>query len=258
VKRRSFPLYLITGLVLGLALGALTAWYVVPVNYVDTAPETLSAADQDRYRVLAALAYQDNGDLGRARARLALLGSTTAAQDLAAQAQRQMSLDSTAQQEARALALLASALTSGGGSVQPAAPAVHTPTAKPTAQPTTTVDPQQTAMATNPPPTAQPTATTPPEFTATPRPTITPLPTLAAPFRLLDQKQVCDVHLTPGLLQIEVQDENGKPLPGVAVVVGMTGGGEERFYTGLYPDRGYADFVMTAGFTYSARVGDNS
>ena len=256
MKRRSFPLYLITGLVLGLALGALAAWYVAPAQYVDTAPGTLNSTGRDRYRVLVALAYQGDGDLGRARARLDLLGSTTSAQDLAAQAQRQMSLDNTAQEEARALALLASALTGGSGSIKPAAPAVATPTTYSPVISTATTDPLFTLTPTLLPPTA--TATNPPEATATQRPTITPLPTLAAPFRLLDQKEVCDTHLTPGLLQIEVQDENGKPLAGVAVVVGMTGGGEERFYTGLYPDRGYADFVMTAGFTYSVRVGESS
>ena len=68
------PWYLATGLILGLALGLVYAWVLFPVQFIDNAPSSMREDFKDQYRALVAVAYVANGDLGRAQARLALLG----------------------------------------------------------------------------------------------------------------------------------------------------------------------------------------
>jgi hypothetical protein len=60
------------------------------------------------------------------------------------------------------------------------------------------------------------------------------------------------------MIEIEVQDSNGKPIPGVRIQISQVNGGSESFYTGLYPEinEGYANYAMTAGMEYALRVGE--
>jgi hypothetical protein len=80
--------FLLTGLLIGLALGLLYTRVMEPVQYYDVSPVSLSEADKDQYRGMVALAYDANGDIGRARARLRLLGDAKTVWSLSAQAQR--------------------------------------------------------------------------------------------------------------------------------------------------------------------------
>ena len=82
------PWYLLTGLLIGLAAGLIYAWLVQPVQYADAAPNTLSESARDQYRAMIALAYKADGNLGRARQRLALLNDSNPAQALQTQADR--------------------------------------------------------------------------------------------------------------------------------------------------------------------------
>ena len=100
------------------------------------------------------------------------------------------------------------------------------------------------------------------EATITPLPRATHLPT-ANPthtpiydYILLDQEQVCDAGLTAPLIQVQVIDANGQPLPGVQVVITWTDG-QDRFYSGLKPEisPGYGDFTMTPETVYSVAIG---
>ena len=109
MNERRRPYYLITGLVLGLLLGLLYARVLNPPVLVNLTPGRLNPVDQDQYRLMIALAFQADGDLGRANARLDLLGSNPLA-DLASQAQRTLA-GGGSMEDARALALLAQALT---------------------------------------------------------------------------------------------------------------------------------------------------
>src|SRR5260370_16810419 len=68
------------GLAVGLGLALLYTWVISPVQYVDTSPNTLRADYQAAYAQLAARAYSVDGDLGRARTRLPLLGMPDPAQ----------------------------------------------------------------------------------------------------------------------------------------------------------------------------------
>ena len=104
--------YLITGVVLGIILGILFAWVISPVEYVDTAPESLTNEFKDQYRVLIASAYVANGDLVRAKARRGLLGEADIYLVVAEQAQ-QMLAEGGSVEEAQALGRLALALGQG-------------------------------------------------------------------------------------------------------------------------------------------------
>lgn len=107
-------LYLLTGLVIGLALGLLYAWVIQPVRTARTTPATLKPADKDRYRALIAAAYAANGDLLRAKARLELLKDTDPYNALAEQAQRAFDEDAESR-EARALGMLVVAIGQESG-----------------------------------------------------------------------------------------------------------------------------------------------
>lgn len=266
---RQPPLYLLTGLVIGLLLGLLVSLVLAPAQVVDTAPALLSAADKDAYRVMIARAYQSSGDLPRARERLKLLEDADPAQALADQALRLQSAGggedapASLREDIRSLAELAADLTSPPQSANPPANAPTAPpggSAAPAATPQTfaTLDLAQAVQTATLPPT--PTSPPPtPRPTFTPRVQPTPLPTLGAPFVLLERREVCEAPQSPPRLQIEVQDSTGKPVAGIAISVAWDGG-IDTFYTGLHPEvnPGYADFDMQAGVVYSLRVGELS
>jgi hypothetical protein len=253
--------YLLTGLVIGLALGLVYAWVISPVAYVDTDPSTLREDFKDVYRSQIAAAYAATGNLPRARLRLALLKDADPATALAAQAQAILAQGGP-QDDARHLALLAADLGKASAKNTPTAvtPSLtlsvtstltSTPIFSPTPESTPTVStatPQPTQM-------ASPTETT----VVMVAPTRTPVPTLSAPFILKERQQVCDPSLPEALLQVQVTDAAGQPLPGVEIRVTWQGG-EDFFFTGLKPELGvgYADFEMTEGNTYTAQLAAGS
>lgn len=102
------PLYLLTGVILGLILGLVYAWVINPVIYENSHPASLGDADKDVYRSTIAQVYAVTGNLERAVLRLALLEDPDPVRVLNLQAQR--SLAAGQDVEARALALLSSAL----------------------------------------------------------------------------------------------------------------------------------------------------
>lgn len=265
-RERRGPWYLITGVFIGVVLGLAYAWLVDPVAYTDTPPNTLRADYKDHYRRLIALAYTANGDLGRARARLALMGEEDQAPLLAAQAERAVA-EGRPVSEVQALSLLAQAL---GVEVSPILPTpTHTsPAAFPSPEspvsPTFTLDVQtvvtvQASPEVSPTPEdgqEQPGAT--PEVAFSPVPTLTPTLTPNAPFVLREREFVCDQSLGAPLIQIFAEDAAGQPLPGVSVWV-LWEAGQERFFTGLKPEisLGYADYTMQPDITYAVRISES-
>jgi hypothetical protein len=266
------PWYLLTGLVLGAVIGLLYAWVIQPVQYTNTTPASLRTDFKDQYRALIAAAYLANGDLVRAKARLALLKDADVYRSLAEQAQRTLA-DGSSPEEARALGLLAVALG------QPPPTVVESVTTTLSTLPLTqtlALTPNSTALVftgtlTTPSitatlsltttaqsrPTRTPGATLTPSPTGTPLPTRTPTPTPGAPFVLKSQDSVCDPSLAEGLIQVETSDAAGNPVPGVEIVVTWDGG-ENHFFTGFKPELGlgYADFTMTPGITYTLRLAE--
>ncbi len=239
------------GLAAGLALGLVYAWVISPVQYVDTAPNSLRADYQAAYVRLAARAYAVDGDLGRARTRLALLGMPDPAHGVAAQAEQAVaSGDATG---GHALSVLALALSGG-----------PTPVAQSTAVPPASGSPDAVASAppsaTPKPPTdtPRPTDTVVPSITPQLLPTRTPTPTPLSAFVFVGQQQVCDPKLGQSLIQVETEGANGEQIPGVEVVVTWDNG-FDHFFTGLKPDlgQGYGDFTMTSGVVYSVHLAES-
>jgi len=256
------PLYLLTGLVLGLVFGLVYSLTLNPIQFASTAPRSLGEEYKTQYRMLIARAYVADGDVNRARARLDLLNDSNILSTLAIQAQ-QVLTSGTNSEDARALALLVEALQQASPTTgtqndpaqtqQPTQVSMLEASETVTPVPTSTVDEAQAVSTATP----EPSPSLQPESTSTPRFTAIPEGVLLAVFMLDDQQEVCDASLEDIPLQIEVFDENQNPLPGIPVQVSWDGG-EDTFYTGLYPERdpGYADFSMQDGQTYSIRVGE--
>ncbi len=262
------PVYLLTGLILGLALGVLYGWVLKPAETIDAQPQDLRADFKDDYRELIARAYVSNSDLGRAEARLALLGDNDPARALAVQAQLALGEEGNTD-AARALGFLAAHLegdTAGTPIVALASPSGSSPTAtlpEGTPQPTGTlqdtleVTATATLDSTTPAPTTANITGTPPTTTPLPSSTPTPTATEGPPFVLLDVPLVCDPNIDPPLIQVYVYDAAGNPVPGVAIIVTWEGN-TNRFVTGLKPEYGlgYADFTMDPAKTYTLRLED--
>lgn len=68
-QKRS-PLYLITGLIIGLILGGFYGWVVNPTRYVDISPQSLHPDQKKQYLILISQSYQANEDIGRSYARI--------------------------------------------------------------------------------------------------------------------------------------------------------------------------------------------
>ena len=214
------------GIGLGLAGGLYYAWIVNPVEYTDTAPDSLRADFRADYLALIASAYAGTEDLVRARTRLALFSELEPRTELAALAQQRLA-SGFGEVEAAALAQLAADLGS-----QP-----RTSSSTPTGRPSTPSTPIPS-----------------PRPSSTPRPS----PTAGAPFTLASQEKVCNPLLSAPLIQVEVSDAAEGGVPGIEIIV-VWDAGEDHFFTGLKPElgQGYADFTMTEGVSYTLRLADS-
>ncbi|HEY70418.1 MAG TPA: hypothetical protein G4O08_07540 [Anaerolineae bacterium] len=228
--------------VLALVAGLYYTWIIDPVEYVDTAPDSLRDDFKSDYMALIAAAYASNGDLTRAQARLGLFSDDDPATTLAALAQQRLA-EGHHESEARALAILASALGE-----QPT-PYVQTPGAIETAL---AHQPSATSGAPSP-------HSTPRTPIFDPVPSRTPTPVSTAPFELQSREAICDPTTQQPLLQTIIYDTRGVPLPGIEVLV-VWDTGQDHFFTGLKPELGlgYGDFTMSAGITYTLQIAGSS
>lgn len=214
------------GFGIGVAGGLYYAWLGNPVEYIDTAPNSLRADFRADYLALIASAYASGGDLVRARARLALFPELDPSTELAELAQQRLATG-LAESEASALAGLSNALSQGSVSAAPATTASEPNTPTPSA----TLRPTRTA-----------------------RPTATP----GAAFALLNREQVCDPVLDEPLIQVNVVDAAQGPVSGMEITV-VWNAGQDRFFTGLKPELGlgYGDFTMTEGVSYTLQLANS-
>ena len=254
--------YLLTGAVLGVALGLIYSWVINPGEYVDAPPYALRADFKDEYRALVAAAYLYSNDLLRAEDRLAQLKDDETAQTVAMQAQRALA-EGHPDGEVSALGILAMALGDGvvplASSVPSTQKIINTTTAgasnstpiiqQPPASPDLTQQASPTLTST--PPAPQLTNTLKPASTAT------STPAQGAAFLLQETKLLCNLDQTQPLIMVEIQDAAEQPMPSIELVVTWDGG-EDHFFTGLKPELslGYADFLMTPGVVYSLRLVD--
>lgn len=101
--------YLLTGFLLGLAIGLIFAWVLLPASFTDVAPQSLSTLDKDQYRLMIARVYAVDQNLVRAESRLELLGDESVSDLLAAQSQQVLASGEN-QADAQALAELSAAV----------------------------------------------------------------------------------------------------------------------------------------------------
>ncbi|MBN2045028.1 MAG: hypothetical protein JW757_08420 [Anaerolineales bacterium] len=264
MPERKSPFYLLTGLLFGLILGVVYAWVLTPQEALETQPSMLRSDFKDTYREMIARAYLYSNDLGRAKARLALLDDEDPVRELAVQAQLSLGQDAE-NRPAHALAALAAALQEESEGT-PMASVEGTllmditreadsgeTTPEPTEGGATPVEPADTQN--TPAPTRDAGTDNTPEPTTTPTATATPTATLGAPFILNDMQLECNPAIDPPKIQIYVFDAAGEPVPGVAALV-FWEGQVDRFVTGLKPTfgLGYADFEMDPLKTYTLRL----
>lgn len=226
------PSLIIPGLLIGLVLGVVYGWVISPVKYTDTAPAALRRDYRDQYLILIAQAYAADGNLDRARQRIASLGDTDAGEAVTALAQQLAAQG----KDSSALSALASALGVGISAVTPGStptlPYTHTP-----------------------PPSITPTI--PPSVT--PFPTLTPSATPVYDYDLLVNETYCNDAERAPLIIVDVVDADSAPLPGVKVIVKWAEG-EDGFVTGLKPEisSSYGDFLMNVGTIYSVQIGSRT
>lgn len=213
------PLFLVTGLVLGLIAGFVLAWILWPPKVTTIGPANLNEDYKAEYRLMVALAYASSGDLGRAQARIALAGDNDPARTLASQAQIALAGNST-QREARALASLATDLQTFALSAQSTSGAVNTP------------NPEDAGAI------------------ATPFQTDSD-----ATYELSSQELLCESSETPPMLKMFVFDERNQPQAGVKLTMSYEGG-EDEFFSGARPEfgPGYAEYEMTPGTVYTLSI----
>ena len=72
---RSLWVFIILALIAGVGIGIAYGWYIDPVDYFDTTPDTLRADYQADYVLMTAEAYQLEQDPGLAARRLAIFGT---------------------------------------------------------------------------------------------------------------------------------------------------------------------------------------
>ena len=72
---RSLWIFIVLALLAGIGIGIAYGWYVDPVDYFDTTPDTLRADYKADYVLMTAEAYQAERDPGLAARRLAIFGT---------------------------------------------------------------------------------------------------------------------------------------------------------------------------------------
>lgn len=220
------------GVGVGVTIGLLAGWVVYPRDGGLASPEGLRQDYQEVYMIMVAAAHSGSGDVERARVRLENLGLSDPLQAITALAQR-----SAAQGRAPFdVAVLGElALVLSGGGLQQAA--VLVPASLPTLELAATALPEPTAVI----------------------PAEVPIDMGISEYKLIVREAICDQDLNVPLLQVQVDDADGSPLPGVSFTVEW-GSGHDIFASGFYPEvgPGYADFAMLPEETYSIQVGSRT
>ncbi len=234
MRRSILAILTIATLGAGLAGGLVYTWVLAPVEVYDSTPNSLYIEDKFIYLAIIGDLYACEQDLELAEARLAELDIETDGAVLVELIEQY--LDSGGQPEdVRNLAHLAETLGASGGVLLVFAPV---PTLSP-----------------SPPPALAPTSLvgSASDGSPTPAATPTPLPT----FRLEEQTAVCAEPGQAGQVAIWVQDSEGNGLAAAEIVVSWTTG-QDRFFTGLRPEKGagYADFEMKPQVEYEVTLAD--
>lgn len=237
---------LLLGVIIGLPPGLYYAWEVEPVEYVQTAPQSLRSDYRRIYLSLIAQAHAATGDTERAAERLAVFQSDDIGQELTSLAQREAAQGGPAAR-AQALARLAEEIAQIKGQISQV-PAGSTGSA---AAARATTSPPFRSTSTNRP-------TRPATLTDRLSPSASPTEMVIYTYTLTERAIACPGPTFPPEIMVEITDEGGDPVPGVRLTV-LWDEGQDRFYTGLQPQvsPGYADFEMEVGVDYALQVEDS-
>jgi hypothetical protein len=224
--KRAVPVALLLALVAGFVGGLLYTWLLEPIETYEGEPQTLRTKDKYVYLALIGDLYYAEGDLARAESRLAEIGIEASGPLLTDLIEQYLDAGGRTG-EVRNLARLAEALGASGGVLN--------------------------VFAQQPLPSPQPTDTLAPETIASPTAMLSPTP--APTFVLSEQTAICAEPNRPGSILVWVRDADGNGLPGVEVVVSWNTG-QDRFFTGLRPEKGqgYADFTMAPQVEYDVSL----
>ena len=74
-KGKQAPLYLLTGLMIGVLLGLAVGYRIFPVKFFDITPSSLYQDFQPDYLAMVGLAYRADKDIGRAYSRISQMMS---------------------------------------------------------------------------------------------------------------------------------------------------------------------------------------
>lgn len=118
---RSALLTLLLALMLGLGAGLYLGWVALPTQYTDTSPASLRPALKEEAVLMIATLYTQEQDVERARARLARLGLTSPAAEVAASARRALAAGAP-EADLRRLGALAAAFGPLPADLEPYAP----------------------------------------------------------------------------------------------------------------------------------------
>jgi len=210
----------------GLGGGLFYTWGLDTPGTYDSSPDALRQRDKLVYLTLIGDLYAYEGDLDRARTRLAELDVEAEGSTLAGFIEAYLD-GGGSPEDVRSLAHLAEDLGAKGGVLR-VFESASTPVPSPT--PTHSADP---------------------DASPSPLPSPTPAPT----FRLADKTSVCAQPGQPGRIIVWVYNAEGNGLPGVEIVASW-GLDQSRFFTGLRPElgAGYADFQMQPETEYQVAL----
>jgi hypothetical protein len=231
---KGLALVLVLTLIVGVAGGLVVAWLLVPVEYVDSAPDSLHPYDKLAYLTLIGDLYVPDRDVEWASARLAELGVEVDGAVLASYVESHLESGGRPE-DVRNLAQLAKDLGASGGVLQVFG-----------TQPGTDFEQdKQSELSASVSPE--------PEDSPTPVPSITPSPA----FRLVEQTAFCGQPGQPGRINVWVRDDAGAGVPGMQLAVTWAMG-QDRFFTGLRPVKGtgFADFEIRSGVKYDVALVD--
>jgi len=249
----------VVGLLLGLVVGLIVTWFVVPLEYYDTYPPMLDASYRHEWIRMTAWAYGLEGDWERTEARLLNLESSEI-RVVAADVLEQATATGQPLEVLERLAEFAAAYgvstpgvaIYGQGDAVPASPAAGTPVAG--------------AVSAQATPTRAPVI---PSLTLTPVPTVTPSLTPTPPvtetsaIRIISQTLTCATEPSIAVSlelsrMIEVRGREQQEIVGLPMreIWLLWDDGADRAITGFRPDLGlgYADFVVIPGRSYNLYI----
>ncbi len=250
----------VVGLLLGLAGGLITTWFVVPLTYVDTYPPMLAPRYRQDWARMVVWGYAIEGNWDRTQVRLLNLAEDEVATVATDVLNRAVVLGHPMEVIQRIARLAADYGASGPGvAVYLDGGDMLIDGTLPVVPPAPSASSDLTPTPSSQAPTVTPTATRRSRPTVTP----TPLPTPEPPFRVVSQTLTCalepviaislEVSRTVEVRGREVSEQVGLPMREIWLIWES---GADRAITGFRPEigLGYADFDVEPGHVYNLYI----